>query len=109
MIRREFLASGAWAGTVWQASGGERRLKPRPSREIRSSPISIGFETLDRKMGNVRQFDCDFAALWRSNEAASARRYQKELGCQCTYECAMSVNTLFNPGRALRIVRNTFK
>lgn len=50
MNRRLFLSSGAWAGTVWQASGGERRLKPRVSKEIKSSPISIGFETLDRKM-----------------------------------------------------------
>ena len=37
-----------------------------------------------------------------------ARSYQQELGCQCTYECAMSVNTLFNPRRAARILWNSF-
>ncbi len=64
-------------------------------------------ETLDRSMGNVRDFDCDFARLWQSSAAEEARRYQKELACQCTYECAMSVNTLFNPARALRIFKNS--
>ena len=60
-------------------------------------------EILDRSMGNVRDFDCDLAALWKARAAADARSYQKELGCQCTYECAMSVNALFHPGRSLRI------
>ncbi len=64
-------------------------------------------ETLDRSMGNVRNFDCDFGALWKSNGASMARKYQKDLGCQCTYECAMSVNSLFNPRRAQRILRRT--
>ncbi|MEE8587230.1 MAG: radical SAM protein, partial [Acidobacteriota bacterium] len=58
------------------------------------------------EMGNVREFDCDFSKLWFSRSADEGRRYQKELGCQCTYECAMSVNTLFNPRRAARILRN---
>lgn len=60
-------------------------------------------ETLDKSMGNVRQFDSDLAQLWNSADAEQARLYQKQLACQCTYECAMSVNTLFNPRRAARI------
>ena len=64
-------------------------------------------ETLSRSMGNVRDFDCDFARLWQGAEAEEARRYQKKLACQCTYECAMGVNTLFNPKRALRILRKS--
>jgi len=63
-------------------------------------------ETLNRSMGNIRDFDCDFGKLWGSAQAKGARQYQKDLGCQCTYECAMSVNTLFNPVRALRIAAN---
>ncbi len=58
-------------------------------------------------MGNVRDFECDFARLWQADLAEQGRRYQKELGCQCTYECAMSINSLFNPGRALRILKNS--
>lgn len=60
-------------------------------------------ETLDKSMGNIRNFDGDFAKLWRGELADEGRRFQKQLGCQCTYECAMSINSLFNPKRALRI------
>ncbi len=65
-------------------------------------------ETLAQSMGNVRDFDCDLAALWRSAQAEAARRYQQELGCQCTYECAMSVNTLFNLRHAARIAARSW-
>ncbi len=61
-------------------------------------------ETLDKSMGNVRSFGCDLAKLWRAEEAQAGRLYQKQLGCQCTYECAMSINTLFNPKKACKIV-----
>ena len=62
-------------------------------------------ETLDKSMGNVRDYGCDFRQLWEAQPANVARRYQKQLGCQCTYECAMSVNTLFNAKRSFRILR----
>ena len=54
----------------------------------------------------LRDFECDFSRLWGASKAEEARGYQKDLRCQCTYECAMSVNTLFNPVRALRIAAN---
>ncbi|MFB3904701.1 MAG: radical SAM/SPASM domain-containing protein [Acidobacteriota bacterium] len=123
--QREGRPAGSWAERMVIAKEEEtyRLIAAAANADHRISPCYAGeligilsetgdvylCETLDRKMGNVRQFDCDFSALWRSAGAASARRFQKELGCQCTYECAMSVNTLFNPGRALRILRNTFR
>jgi len=123
--RRERRPAGSWSERmviakeeetyrlIAAAASADHRIAPCYAGELIGILSELGqvylCETLDRKMGNVRQFDCDFAALWRSAEAASARRFQKELGCQCTYECAMSINTLFNPGKALRIVRNTFK
>ena len=64
-------------------------------------------ETLDRSMGNVRDYGCNMAELWRDKQAEAARRFQKRLGCQCTYECAMSVNSLFSPRRLLRILRRS--
>jgi MoaA/NifB/PqqE/SkfB family radical SAM enzyme len=64
-------------------------------------------ELLDRSMGNVRDFSCDLARLWNSLPAADVRRFRNEIGCQCTYECAASVNTLFNPSRLLRILVRT--
>jgi MoaA/NifB/PqqE/SkfB family radical SAM enzyme len=50
----------------------------------------------DAKIGNIREVDYDLAKLWFSqrNEAIRKRIAQK---CFCTYECAISINTLFNP------------
>jgi MoaA/NifB/PqqE/SkfB family radical SAM enzyme len=92
---------------VGEAAAATKRISPCYGGELIGIVSEVGevylCETLDRSMGNLREFDCDFARLWASKKAAEARRYQKQLGCQCTYECAMSVNTLFNPRRALRI------
>ncbi|HXK60703.1 MAG TPA: radical SAM protein [Acidobacteriota bacterium] len=98
---------------ISEAATADRRIAPCYAGDLIGILGETGdvylCETLDRKMGNVRQFDCDFRALWNSPQADSARRYQKELGCQCTYECAMSINSLFSPKRALRILRNSLK
>jgi len=95
------------------AATSEKRIAPCYAGDLIGILSETGevrlCETLDRSMGNVRDFDCDFAALWKSPQAAAARRYQKELGCQCTYECAMSVNTLFRPSSLVRIVRDSLR
>jgi hypothetical protein len=92
---------------IQKAAAAERRISPCYAGELIGILSETGdvylCETLDKKMGNIRDFDCDFSRLWSASRAEAARRYQKELQCQCTYECAMSVNTLFNPSRALRI------
>lgn len=93
-----------------EAAGETRRISPCYAGELIGILSETGevyvCETLNRSMGNVRDFDSDFAALWQGEKARAARRYQRELNCQCTYECAMSVNTLFNPKRSLRIAAN---
>ncbi len=96
---------------IEQAAGATSRIAPCYGGELIGILSETGevyvCETLEKSMGNVRDFDCDFAALWKAQKAREARRYQKELGCQCTYECAMSVNTLFNPRKAARIFWNS--
>ena len=95
---------------VSEAAGASQRVSPCYAGDLLAVLSETGevylCETLDQSMGNVRDFGCDFAELWKASKAEEARRYQNELGCQCTYECAMSVNTLFNPRRALRIFKN---
>jgi MoaA/NifB/PqqE/SkfB family radical SAM enzyme len=95
---------------IQEAALAQHRIAPCYAGELIGILSETGevyvCETLNKTMGNVRGFGCDFAALWSSPEADSARRYQNELQCQCTYECAMSVNTLFNPGKAVRILKN---
>ncbi|MBI4447250.1 MAG: radical SAM protein [Acidobacteria bacterium] len=96
---------------IGEAAEAVHRISPCYAGELIAILSETGevyvCETLDKSMGNVREFACDFAALWRTEPAESARQYQKELGCQCTYECAMSINSLFNPRRALRILKNS--
>ncbi|MGH9340389.1 MAG: radical SAM/SPASM domain-containing protein [Acidobacteriota bacterium] len=96
---------------IGEAAGASQRISPCYGGELIGVLSETGevypCETLDKCMGNVRDFNCNFSQLWRSNLAQKGRRYQKELGCQCTYECAMSVNTLFNPRRALRIFKQS--
>jgi len=96
---------------IEEAAGAASRISPCYAGQLIGILSEIGevyvCETLDKSMGNVRDFDCDFAALWSARQAEEGRSYQQELGCQCTYECAMSVNTLFNPRRAARILWNS--
>ncbi len=96
---------------IGEAAGATSRISPCYAGELIGILSEIGevyvCETLDKSMGNVRDFDCDLARLWAANQAQEARRYQRELGCQCTYECAMSVNSLFNPRRAARVLWNS--
>lgn len=98
---------------IAEAASASTRISPCYAGELIGVLSETGevylCETLDQRMGNVRDFDCDFGKLWQAAEAEAARRYQKELRCQCTYECAMSVNTLFQPRRALRIAANSIR
>jgi len=54
-------------------------------------------EILDRKIGNVRDFDLDFSRLWFSPDAEALRREIDEKRCRCTWECAVATNVLFGP------------
>lgn len=93
---------------IQEAAAATRRISPCYAGDLIGILSETGevhlCETLDRSLGNVRDFDCDFARLWSSEIAEEGRRYQHELGCQCTYECAMSVNALFSARRAGRIL-----
>lgn len=96
---------------IGEAAQAEHRISPCYGGELIGVLSETGevyiCETLDKKMGNVRDYKGDFAKLWRSKLADESRQFQKDLGCQCTYECAMSINSLFNPRRALRILGNS--
>ena len=48
-------------------------------------------------IGNVRDVDYDFMALWQSPKADEYRRDIRDNKCFCTYECFLTVNILFNP------------
>ena len=52
---------------------------------------------VERIIGNVRDYDYDFRAIWSSARAEELRRYIRDSRCFCTYECFLTVNILFNP------------
>ncbi len=64
-------------------------------------------EMLSSKMGNLRDFDFNLKKLWFSKSAKEVRGKIKEMKCFCTYECAMTSNTLFNPRHLFTILKNT--
>jgi MoaA/NifB/PqqE/SkfB family radical SAM enzyme len=59
----------------------------------------------DRKLGNVRDYDYDFKAIWFNDVADDARKFIKDTKCFCTYECFLTINILFN----LRLWPKVFK
>jgi MoaA/NifB/PqqE/SkfB family radical SAM enzyme len=54
-------------------------------------------ELLDRKIGNLRDFQFDFMKLWESDEARDIRRHIRKSRCFCIHPCSMTMNILFNP------------
>ncbi|MCZ7684303.1 MAG: radical SAM protein [Sandaracinaceae bacterium] len=55
-------------------------------------------------MGNVRDFDLDFRALWRSPSARAARRRVREAPCACQSSNVSYPNALLDPRAASRVL-----
>lgn len=51
-------------------------------------------ELWSKPIGNLRQFDYDFPALWQSNNALKIRKEILDTKCTCYHQCFLS-NTLF--------------
>ncbi len=56
-------------------------------------------ELLNRKpLGNVREFDYNFEALWTSARTKEASTWIKDTKCYCTHECFQRFNIIYKPG-----------
>lgn len=68
-------------------------------------------EVLDKKMGNLHDFNMDLEALWANNQ--ELRNWIKESKCNCTYECAWTYNILAsNKGKValgLKLIKSLVK
>ena len=53
-------------------------------------------EILDKKIGNVKDYDYSLPALWKSQQAEEIRDWIWQSRCHCEHECFMTVNLLFN-------------
>ncbi|MBI2667512.1 radical SAM protein [Candidatus Woesearchaeota archaeon] len=73
----------------------------------------LGCETLNNKIGNIRDFDYDFKKLWAIEKRINMSKSIINNKCFCTHECNISVNTLFNikhyPKLTLKLVDGIIK
>ncbi|MHB8844802.1 MAG: radical SAM/SPASM domain-containing protein [Nitrospirota bacterium] len=54
-------------------------------------------ESFAHRMGNVREWEYDVKKLLAGADAQTALRAVRGSGCNCTHECYMMMNILFNP------------
>ncbi len=55
-----------------------------------------GCEVLDDEIGNIRDFQYSLPAAWKSSEAKRLRKKVLSTKCHCSFECAWSLNLLWN-------------
>ncbi len=65
-------------------------------------------EILNSKIGNFTK-EKSMQNLFMSNEAKELRKFIKDTKCKCTYECAMSTNTLFNGNMFIKLVKQAVR
>jgi MoaA/NifB/PqqE/SkfB family radical SAM enzyme len=52
-------------------------------------------EVLPIPLGNLREVDFDWKAIWEGERAAQARQMIDNTGCSCTHECFLTASILF--------------
>jgi MoaA/NifB/PqqE/SkfB family radical SAM enzyme len=60
-------------------------------------------EYLDRKIGNIREYDYDLRAVMRSQRAQEVVDEIAATRCHCTWECANYTNIVFSPKHMVKL------
>lgn len=60
-------------------------------------------ELLDKEIGNLREFNYDFAELWFGERKREIRKWIKETKCHCTYECFLTLSVFFTPSSLIKV------
>jgi radical SAM protein with 4Fe4S-binding SPASM domain len=63
-------------------------------------------EVLPKSIGNLRDYDYDLMRLWKDKTASDTRKWISDTKCRCTYECAATINVLFNAKHAPSLLKN---
>lgn len=115
-----------WGGRVVRAKEAvQKRLIQRVTGGEFATPCTAGSliytlwedgrlgpcEMLPDSLGNVLNVgnNGDFRRLVQSETAQTLRRRIRDEQCKCTYECANTVNTLFNAGPAFSVARGVLQ
>lgn len=60
-------------------------------------------------LGNLRDYNYDIKNILKLPNTKKLLQFIKTIRCHCSFECAMSVNTVFNPRCFPRIIKTFFK
>ena len=66
-------------------------------------------EILDKPLGNLRDYDLNFMALWKNQQTTEVKKFIKDTKCNCSYECAWSINVISNPMYIPKLMNNSVK
>lgn len=76
---------------------------------IKSNGDVFSCEILNKKIGNIREYNFDLIKLWNSKNNCELRKYIIKSKCRCTYECAWTFNILGNyryyPNLLLKVLK----
>jgi len=64
-------------------------------------------ELTDNILGDLRRTGMDFRAVWNSQSSREIRKRIRETQCNCTHECFLTTNVLFNPKLLAKIAIRT--
>lgn len=62
-------------------------------------------EILGKKIGNIKDYDYDFKRLWTNHEQREVYQWIRDTNCHCSFECAWTLNILYNPVYIPRVVK----
>ena len=66
-------------------------------------------EILNRCLGNLRDYDMNFMELWNNKATADTKKFIKDINCNCTFECAWSLNVISNKRYIPELIKLSLK
>jgi len=76
---------------------------------IRANGDVYPCEILDNALGNLRDNGFNFLKIWKSDKTADIRKFIKDTDCNCSYECAWSINIISNKRYIPKLIVNSIK
>ena len=66
-------------------------------------------EILNRKLGNLKDYDYDLNKLLKNQETKETKKWIKDTKCKCTFECAASASVVWNVKAYPKLLGHTLK
>lgn len=66
-------------------------------------------EILDKKMGNLKDYDFNFKKLWKNKTSSDTRNWIKDTKCNCHWECIYSYNIISDKKQLIKSASKSLK